>query len=248
MSRTSLLKLFLFITVKRRRFLWFSLAFAVVSAVMAYMDYLDFKKGYDTAYETLITLTFNLTVAASIIFAGDLVSEDFGSNVKYIVLQLGDRVSVVFSKFLVALLATSLVGYLVPVVTNLAVIAAFKGLPDLKYVGILYLYVIAYTSLNALVSAVLYERGSKTTIMANLILWEVIYFIYTNAVLQVSGLKGIYYTSLPVLAEGLYRYYLSEPLGFYVVKPSLEYSVTAPIVVSAIALLIIYARAKNIKV
>ena len=249
MLRSSLLRLFLYTGVRRRRFLALLGAFAALSAAVAFLDYRSFRLGYDAApYETLFTTTFNLIVVASIIFAGDLVSEDFGSRVKYVLLQLGDRVSIVFSKFAVALLMASLVGYAIPVAAQLAVIAYFKGTPDLLYVGVLYLYVVAYTSLNALVSALLYERGSKGTMTANIVIWMVAYYIYTNIVMSVGALKRAYYTSLPILAEGLYRYYTSVSYGFSVIKPDLAYSVVAPVAVTAASLAVMYLVARSVRV
>ena len=249
MSRGSLLRLFLYTGVRKRRFLALLGAFAALSALIAYLDYRSFRLGYDAGpYESLFTITFNLTVVASIIFAGDLVSEDFGSYVKYVLLQLGDRASIVFSKFVVALLMASLVGYVIPVAAQLAVISYFKEVPDLSYVGVLYLYVVAYTSLNALVSALLYEKGGKGTMTANIVIWLVAYYIYTNLVMSVSALKKAYYTSLPILAEGLYRYYTSVSYGFSLVKPSLTYSVAAPVVVTAFSLAVTYLAARRIRV
>ncbi|BDC17738.1 hypothetical protein HS5_06280 [Acidianus sp. HS-5] len=228
--------------------MWILVAFIALSATIAYLDYHSFKVGLDCVpYEDMIYDTFNFTVIASIIFAGDLISEDFGSNVKYILLQFGDRGSVAFSKFLISLFTVSLIGYLIPVISNLVAISAYKGLPNLEYVGILYLYVIAYTSLNSLVSSLLYDKGSKITLMTNIILWEIVYFVYSS-LLQSSGIKGYYYTSLPLLAEGLYKYYYSTTVGFTTVKPSLEYAVLVPIFVSVITIALTYIRVRSIRI
>lgn len=249
MLRNSLLKLFFFTTVRKKRFLWILVAFTVLSVMLAYLGYLSFKNGLDyVPYEDMIYDTFNFTVVASIIFAGDLVSEDFGSNVKYILLQLGDRSSLVISKFLVSLFAVSLIGYLIPMLSNLIVISVYKGLPNLEYVGILYLYVIAYTSLNSLFSALFYDKGSKVTIMVNIILWEIVYFIYTNFILQINSMKQFYYTSLPILAEGLYKYYYNVSTEFNPIKPNLEYAVLVPVMVTIIAIILTYIRVRSIKI
>ncbi len=249
MSRGSLLRLFLYTGVRRKRFLALLGAFAALSALMAFLDYRSFRLGYDAGpYETFFTTTFNLIVVASIIFAGDLVSEDFGSYVKYVLLQLGDRVTIAFSKLAVALLMASLVGYVIPVAAQLAVIAYFRGVPDLSYVGALYLYVVAYTSLNAMVSALLYEKGGKGTMTANIVIWLVVYYIYTNAVMSVSALRRFYYTSLPMLAEGLYRYYTSFSYGFYAIKPSFAYSLIAPVIATAASLAVTYLAVRGVRV
>ncbi|MEM0363677.1 MAG: hypothetical protein QXR34_09435 [Saccharolobus sp.] len=249
MLRSSLLKLFFFTTVRKKRFLWILITFSVLSATLAYLAYISFKNGLDyIPYEDMIYDTFNFTVAASIIFAGDLVSEDFGSNVKYILLQLGDRSSLVISKFLVSLFAVSLIGYLIPLLSNLIVISVYKGLPNLEYVGILYLYVITYTSLNSLFSALFYDKGSKVTIMINIILWEIAYFIYTSFILQMNSIKQFYYTSLPILAEGLYRYYYDVSVGFSPIKPDLEYTILVPVIVTIIAIILTYIRVRSIRI
>jgi len=246
-SRSSLLKLYFFVMIRKKRFLGISLAFVMLSLMIAYLDYLSIKNGMTyVAYEDLVLDTFNFIVIASIMFAGDLVSEDLGSNVKYILLQFGSATDLMFSKLIVALFSTSLVGYLIPVLFNLIVISACNGLPDMEYIGILYLYVIAYTTLNALISALLYNKGSKMTLMVNIILWEVIYFVYSEIV-QTSA-KGIYYTSLPILAEGLYYYYYPESIGFKVIKPDLQYSIIMPIIVSVLSVILTYLRVRNVKV
>ncbi|MBB5255097.1 hypothetical protein [Sulfurisphaera ohwakuensis] len=249
MLRNSLLKLFFFTTVRKKRFLWILVAFTLLSAMLAYLGYLSFKNGLDyVPYEDMIYDTFNFTVVASIIFAGDLVSEDFGSNVKYILLQLGERSSLVTSKFLVSLFAVSLIGYLIPILSNLIVISVYKGLPNLEYIGILYLYVIAYTSLNSLFSALFYDKGSKVTIMVNIILWEIVYFIYSSFISQINSMKQFYYTSLPILAEGLYKYYYNISKGFNPIKPNLEDAILVPVIVTIIAVVATYIRVMSIKI
>ncbi|QIW23863.1 hypothetical protein EWF20_06645 [Sulfolobus sp. S-194] len=249
MLRLSHIKLYSLIILRKKRFIGILLAFIALSIIVSYLNYLSLKEGYDyVPYEDLFTITFNFIVISSILFAGDLVSEDFGSNVKYILLQLGGKTQLAFSKYVSSLIAVTLTGYIIPIIPTLVVISVFKGLPNLEYVGILYLYVIAYTSLNSFISALFYDKGSKLTLMINIVLWEIVYFVYTNALMQVSSLTKFYYTSLPVLAEGLYLYYNVRAPGFSIVKPNVEYSVLAPIIVSVITLVLTYLRVKTIRI